>query len=335
MKILFFTRRFWPEIGGVEKHCLEVGRVLTQKGHKVTVVTELPLDKKLSLNDEIDGIRVFRIPIVASAKGKKFVIWKWLLKNKKIMEDSDVIHCHDVFYWYLPFKFLFWNKKVFVTFHGWEGFYPPRISAKIIRKISEIFSNGNICIGKYIEKWYGTKANLVSYGAVKIEKKFDVKKFDMLFIGRLEKDTGLPVFLNAIEKLAKKRTKVIFLGDGSLKKEAGEVGEVIGAVDNVQDYIRASKFVLTSGYLSILEAQLNKKLVFATFDNPLKRDYLKMSPFKDKIIIEESPDALSKKIDFFWKNKKKAERKIEISYNWAKTQTWEKLVEKYLNLWKR
>ena len=40
MKILFLTRSFYPNVGGVEKHILEVSKALTKRGHIVTVVTE-------------------------------------------------------------------------------------------------------------------------------------------------------------------------------------------------------------------------------------------------------------------------------------------------------
>jgi len=39
---VFLARRFYPEIGGVEKHCLELGKRLVKKGHELTVITETP-----------------------------------------------------------------------------------------------------------------------------------------------------------------------------------------------------------------------------------------------------------------------------------------------------
>ena len=40
MTILFFCQTFYPHIGGVEKHVLEVSKLLVKKGHLVTVLTE-------------------------------------------------------------------------------------------------------------------------------------------------------------------------------------------------------------------------------------------------------------------------------------------------------
>ena len=101
MTILFFARRFYPDVGGVEKHVLEIGKRLVKDGHNVIVVTESQGKEK-----EIKGIRIFRIKTPENWF-KKFYIWKWLWKNRSLIEKSDVVHAHDVYYWYFPFRFLF------------------------------------------------------------------------------------------------------------------------------------------------------------------------------------------------------------------------------------
>lgn len=164
MTILFLTARFWPECGGVEKHALEVGKELVNRGHKVIVISEN--HGGLRDRENYKGIEIYRIKINATERIKKFIIWLWLLKNRKLIEKSDIIHCHDVFYWFLPFRFLYPKKPVFTTFHGYETKYLPAKKAIIIRKISEKLSWGNICVGDYIKKWYGTKPDFVTYGGV-------------------------------------------------------------------------------------------------------------------------------------------------------------------------
>ena len=296
-------------IGGVEKHCLEVGKRLVKKRYGVTVITErLNLSKVSEVSEVLEGINIYRIPITTKERFKKFQIWLWLFKNRKLIREADIVHCHDVFFWYLPFRFLYPRKKVFVTFHGWEGIYPPRWQAKAIRKISEKLSFGNICVGDYIKEWYGTKPDYVTYGGVDIVQSAKCKvqsyssKFKILFIGRLEKDTGVPIYLKALEILRNDVRQLAdwgevgFAGDGSLRKEAERLGNVLGFIEDVREPIQKSDFVFTSGYLSILEAMANKKLVFATFDNPLKEDYLKMSPFSKWIVIESDPKELAKKV---------------------------------------
>ena len=118
MKILFFSRLFYPHIGGVEKHVLEISRLLIKKGHKVCIITE-KYENNLKSQEVIEGIDVYRIDI--KNKSKKLSVWSWLFKNVNLIKDADVVHCHDVFFWYLPFRFLFPFKKVYTTFHGYES----------------------------------------------------------------------------------------------------------------------------------------------------------------------------------------------------------------------
>src|SRR3989344_872420 len=127
MKIVFLARRFYPDIGGVEKHVYEISKRLIKKGHKVTVITQSEGDK-----DELDGIRIVRIDKASKNSSEKLHIWKWMLSNRKLFTEANVVHSHDVFFWYLPLKLLFPSKKSFITFHGYET-YPIKKIAKIMR----------------------------------------------------------------------------------------------------------------------------------------------------------------------------------------------------------
>ncbi|MDO8659724.1 MAG: glycosyltransferase, partial [Candidatus Parcubacteria bacterium] len=162
MKVLFLTRLFYPHIGGVEKHVLEISKILIKKGYKVIVVAEKHQDN-LRNKEEFNGITIYRIDVGNNQWFKKFKIWWWFIKHIGFLKKADIIHCHDVFFWYLPFRFLFLKKPVYTTFHGYES-YPISKRAIFVRKISEILSWGNICIGDYIKKWYGTKPTYISYG---------------------------------------------------------------------------------------------------------------------------------------------------------------------------
>ena len=93
MTILFFAKRFYPEIGGVEKHVLEIGKRLVKKGNRVIVVTELEKNtnnvnyhsasKSATLAGKVDGIEIYRINPGKNNWFKKFRIWKELWRLKK------------------------------------------------------------------------------------------------------------------------------------------------------------------------------------------------------------------------------------------------------------
>ena len=344
MNILFFSRLFYPHTGGVEKHVLEISKILIKKGHKVTVVAEKH-DKKLKDREILDGINVYRISVKKNWF-KKFQVWDWLIKNRILIKNADVIHCHDVFFWYLPFRLLFPFKKAYTTFHGYEN-YPLKSIQIVMHKIAEKLSYGNICIGKFIEKWYDTKANYISYGGVNIatsDKRPASQRGEQatsrnsaIFVGRLDEQTGIKTYVNAVKLIRKKIPDFKFeiIGDGKFRKEIERDFKVLGFQKNPEKYFSKYNFAFVSRYLSILEAMANKKLVFAVYDNPLKEDYLKTTPFAKLINVVSSGDELARKVLYFRKNHKQEEIMINKAFEWAKKQTWEKITNIYLALWNK
>jgi len=338
MNILFFSRLFYPHIGGVEKHVAEVSRILIEKGHKITVVTEKH-SEDLKLEENIDGIKVFRIPNLNEGKLRKFQIWKWLWTNRALIEKADIVHCHDVFFWYLPFRFIYPTKKVFTTFHGYES-YPLKSRYLLMHKISEILSNGNICIGDFIKKWYKTNPTFISYGGVEIPNlksqiQNKVKPESAIFIGRLDEQTGILIYGKAVKIIKKINPDFDFLiiGDGKLKPEIDKNIKILKAVNNASEYFRNFNFAFVSRYLSILEAMAAKRLVFAAYDNLIKEDYLRMSPFADYIIIFNSPSELVSKISYYLDNPRAQERMVDAAYAWVKKHTWKEMANTCLKLW--
>ena len=158
MNILFLTRLYWPHVGGVEKHVEKISEILKKK-HEITIVCEKH-DPKLSDFESRQGISIYRIP-----SSDKWVIWKWWLGHLQLIKQADIIHIHDVFFWFLPFRLPYWTKKVYITFHGWEGVCPIPFKNILWRKLAEKLTRGNICVGDFISKWYGTKPDFVTYGA--------------------------------------------------------------------------------------------------------------------------------------------------------------------------
>jgi len=348
MKILFLTRLFYPHIGGVEKHVSEVSKVLIEKGHRVIVITEKHAET-LKDRERIEDIEVYRIPVGKNEWSfgklrinfKKFEIWLWLFRNRELIQNADIVHAHDVFFWYFPFLFLYPRKKVFVTFHGYES-YPLKSKDIIMHKVSEKLSMGNICIGDFIQKWYGTKPTYVTYGAVGIFNfQFSIfnktRKKSAVFVGRLDEQTGFLTYLEAVKKIREKFPdfKLTVFGDGKFKKKIeGEI-EFKGFVNNAQEEIGKYGIVFASRYLSILEAMAAKKPVIAVYDSPIKEDYLKMSPFAKYIIVVNSAQEVAGKVISLLNDPDESRVMIDKSFKWAKNQTWENLGALYLRLWNK
>lgn len=342
MRILMFAPLFHPHIGGVEKHVKRLSEELIKRGHEVTVIT-IKYDQNLPDFEKLNKIKIYRFPRMSLPK-----VWIWIYTHRNLIKSAEVIHCHDFasfIYWYLPFRFLCPLKIVFVTFHGYEGIIP--IPRKILfkRKITEFLTKGNICIGDYISKWYDIKADFISYGGVDTLTAIkNTNSEGAVFIGRLEKDTGIMTYISAV-KILKNKYNIYFevdiCGDGSLREKIEKTikenelnVKLQGLVENPLDYLTKSKFAFVSGYLAILEAMINKKLVFSAYGNELKRDYLSLMPnSKNLMVIVSSPEELAEKIAYYYKNPEKAEEKIKNAYLFAKEQTWDKVVNTYLKLW--
>ena len=79
----------------------------------------------------------------------------------------------------------------------------------------------------------------------------------------------------------------------------------------------------------------SKKYVLAVYNNKIKEDYLKMTPFAEFISISANSDGIYQEVEDCLSNENKKEYKINKAYTWVKTQTWEKMVETYLKLWQK
>lgn len=333
MTIVFLCPSFYPKIGGVEKHAFEVAKILRKKGNKIIVVTE---DKRSKV-ETIKGLRIYRFYFGNKSWFKKFVIWKKLWEKRKILEKADIIHCHDVFIWYLPFRFIYLRKKIFTTFHGYETRFPPETKAIFIRKLSEKLSFGNICVGDYIKKWYSTNPTFVTYGAhdggkIRVRNKQNLdKKSKILFIGRIEKDNGVDIYSKVLEKFEKNDYSFEACGDGSLRKEFERYGKVHGFIADVKPFLKKADVVFASSYLSIVNSLSFKKPVFSVYNNPLKKDYLKMAPFSKYISIKNSPEKIYEEIKTLSKTNS---HKLNFAHKWAQNQTWARVVSLYVDLYK-
>ncbi|MEK7095294.1 MAG: glycosyltransferase family 4 protein [Patescibacteria group bacterium] len=312
MRITFITPSYAPYIGGVEKHVEGIVKVLS-KNHQVTIVTEQK-DAKAVGYEKKNNLEIYRIPTYdISEKNKKWRIWSWILKNHELLNNSDVIHVHDVMYWLYPYKLLHPLKKVYITFHGWEGIYPIPLKNIILHKLNEFLAAGNICVGDFIAKWYYTRPDTVTYGAVEVPVyRPKVISKSLLFIGRLAEDTGFRECLDLGWPL-------VVVGDGPLKYLLPKNANFLGFVPHPEKYIAAANHVYASGYLTILESFVQNKIVLASYSNPVRRDYLTMHPMGKFLGLNgDIPKVAS-----------------QAAYNWAQDQTWAKLVSQYQSIWQK
>lgn len=273
MKILFLTHYYSPHIGGVEKHVKEIAKNITKKGPDVTILTE-KYNKNIKVYDVLNGIEVVRFKYPKIKVLGLLTIWKELFKNRSLIKSADVIHIHDVFIWYLPFRFLYPKKKIVTTLHGWEGEWPiPKINIRL-KKLTEKFSGKVVAVGKYIEWYYGIKTDKIIYGATDINYRTTPHKVKgkIAYVGRLDKDTGLLEFIKTLKQSNYKN--VVFVGDGKLRNLCKKYGRVTGFTDPAP-YLKSAEYAVPAGFLSYIDAVASKCKIITFAENPLKEDYWK------------------------------------------------------------
>ncbi len=332
-KILFLTRLYHPHIGGVEKHVEELSSRLIEKGYEIVIITE-KFNKTLPETEVINGITVYRMSIPAEGFLKKFFIWKWMLLHANIIADQDILHIHDVFYWYIPFRFLFLFKKTYITFHGYEGF-PIKRSWKMQRKLAEKLTNGNICVGDFMKKWYKTCPTSVIYGGVRLEaEKYKAKTHSGVFFGRLDDQTGIKEYIQSYNLIKRKYPdfEMTVVGEGKLKERIPKGIKIVEFKKEIIPYIQKNRIIFVSRYLSMLEALASKREVVAVYDNPVKKDYLNLSPFKKYIHIGSNSTEIAD-IVLNLLGRKMPTKKLHEGAKWAQKQTWDKVLSVYLTLW--
>ncbi len=338
-KVLFLCRLFWPHIGGVETHVLQLSTELLKRGYEITVITE-QYDSNLPLLDEKFGIHIFRIP--QDLLKSKWTVWKWMFQHIDLIISSDIVHAHDVMWWYWPFRFLLLKKRAYTTFHGYEGANEPRFGAILSRKVSEILSRKIICIGDWMRKWYRTKPYCVSYGAAEYSPVSfsQVQKNSAVFMGRLSNDTGILAYIRAIQFLKGKVTLDIY-GEGPLKKEIltmiyeSPFITYQGETSYPEKEFARHRYAFVSRYLTMIEAQQIGRLVFAQWDTAIKRDYLQSFPTADCVHVFHNPQELVKGLEDIQKHSEKEKRFIKKAQIWAVQQRWFKVADMYEELWEK
>jgi len=336
-KLLFLTRLYLPHGGGVEKHVYEISKILSVK-YQITIVTEQH-DKNLLEHEICPEAEIYRIPVFnISEKFKKFVIWKWIWLHRQLFLTTNIIHIHDVFFWYLPIRLLYLSSNSYMTFHGYENVNGPNPIQKFWHQLAAVLTKGNICIGGFHAKWYGVIPTYTSFGAVDIQLQKQLKRSNKaIYIGRLAEDTGVMSYLESV------RFSLMSLdvyGAGPLQNQAKKFVadnklpvSFFGFVPKASASIEKYQISFTSGYLGILESLLSQTPVVSYYQSALKKDYLYETPFSKFIKIVHSPQEIAKATSEILQNPTSMKEAVQSGYNWAREQTWDQMCSLYLKLW--
>lgn len=360
----FVVQRFPPYKGGVENHIKGLLSGWSDSSYSFRVITESEYVDKVSITRErLNNINciVWRLPKV-SLRSLEVRSFKQYIVNIyyfiRFLKDSrNIVHFQDylLFYKYLLFISLLPRfKKIHVTFHGWEGYFPPRKRHIFLRRLIGFYSKNTLSIGSYISKWYGTPLIYESYGFVEHDniaiKTADnigfTNKIKILYLGRLASDAGVFTYFRLVSELHRRNLNIEFdvVGDGVLFDELREMCRNLGIdkivtfhgwSDNPQQFIKRSNVVFSSGYLVMLESWANKKLVVSTYENALKFDYLNSIPLENKyFIMSDDFHSLADKLLDVLSSRTFYNELIDKTYNFARSQTLGNLASIYKNMWR-
>jgi glycosyltransferase involved in cell wall biosynthesis len=286
------TPSFYPAIGGVETHVRRVSAQLCARGHQVSVVThaDQPSEERLG------GINVYRLP--------RQGWWQAWRATRPHLAAADIVHCHDA-YSYLHFCLPSWTlpprRPTFITFHGYEGYPIPAEAVRRRRFVRRRVRNA-ICVGDFVCRWYHTSCFAVTYGGVDpVPNPPPIPAApSALFVGRLADDTSIMLYLDALAILKREHDLDLPLtvaGDGPLRPLAQRFAKAqrlrvnfLGQVADPRDLFAQASFAFISGYLAIWQSLAMRRLVFAVYDNELKRDYLLGFP-EAKQVVSVAPEA--------------------------------------------
>lgn len=346
MKIVMVTQYFPPRIGGVERHVSRVSRALAIGGDDVHVITWQYVDD-LPVSEEIEGIKVHRILGGAwyQSKFRRSRGWAGMGRAKPIWEDADVIHFHDytpLIEWFLPF--VLFHRKLFITFHGYEGYPVPRLSI-VLRRISAFLTRGSICAGAFIRDYYGTRTRFITYGGVDLPPAaHGDEKVGAVYVGGLRHDLGIRGYVETLAVLREKHGIDLHLdvvGDGPLRREIQAAAKkrnvdvrMHGFQSDTARYLARASIAMVDSYLVLLEAMALKTPVFSYFDNPLKRDYIDSFPGRSAIIgVRDAPRDLAGDLADFLARPDAFRNRVERGYEFAIEQTWERVAGLYRELY--
>ena len=346
MNIVFFVHRYWPVVGGVERYVHELAKALVAQGHRVNVVAGAT-DATLPEQDAHEGISIHRFPMQRSPLRARW----WLLRNLGLFVRADVIHVSNThmleFFWRMV-GFLVSRRKVFLTRHGLSYTHPVPDWEKRRAKRSIGLAAGVVHDGEFIGKWLGLKPDLcpnqgLSPPADELPYVAEPPPTSAAYIGRIEPDSGIRIYIDAVKILARDMGRPFHLdvyGDGSLLPSLRERVKRTdlpvtfhGRVANAQDRIVEACFAFIDGRMAIQEAMARRRLVLAGYTDPLKRDYVAGEPFSPHIVPVSSGAELAERVAHYIDHPDKRHALIEQAHRHARSLTWSRTAEAYTSLW--
>lgn len=256
MRIGLVTADFWPNVGGVAAHVVELGRALVQQGHIVHVLTR-PLREARLPRSSYEGMHVHRPSLTQLRPFSHWALHRWL-RDFLRREPLDLLHVHGLrplrAVRGLPCPIVFTNHTSGFLQRLQRGrFARQRVArmlaaAQLILAPSEELAAATRTLGLGIPVHYipnGVNPDRFSPVGSSIRERLGISPSApiVLLARRLVAKNGVCVFAQAVPQFLRPGVRVLFAGDGperseveTILDEAGCRGAAIflGDVPNVE-----------------------------------------------------------------------------------------------------
>lgn len=345
-QVLMIAERLAPAMGGVEQHVAGLAQVLNQRGYHLTFVAPthgpgLPTQESLP-----DGT-IWRIPQTTGTRGRYLQAWRWWSQHRVLLQQADIIHCHDVYallHWLGPLLWLVPHAPVYLTYHGYEMVYPIPRRAWWYRWLSRYLVRDSLAVGHFLSQWFPVRPRFTTYGAVTLPQHPVPQPAEprALFVGRLAEDTGLDLYLRGIGLWQRETGRVLPLtvcGDGrsrpqlvELAREQNVQADFLGWVADPTPHWQMATMAFTSGYLAMLVAMAYGRPVLSVYHSPVKESYLRLIPQSAEIIrIASNAKQISQTLQEW--DKRQPDDQVAAAYSFARRHSWANLASLYEQLW--
>lgn len=346
MKIVLLAHRFWPCVGGVENYVGGLARALIGRGHDVAVVAGAT-QEGLRERDSLQGVPVLRFPAQRSPLRCRL----WFLREREVFRTADVVQVSNTHvlehFRRMTRPWLDWS-NVFLTRHGMSGRFPvPQSDIDRARRAQQ-WVCGVAHDGQFISRWLGVPADIcpdpgLEPAADELPRTAPAPMMTATFVGRLEPDTGIATYLDAVHILRDAHGRELSLrvvGDGSMRAELEDRArrdrlpvEFLGRRDDAADQLLRSQFALVDGRMAILEAFARHRVVLSAYGNEWKKDYLTGERFSPFLAAFPDGAALAREIARLADEPGECDRRAAAAFEFARGLSWDRCAACFEGMW--
>lgn len=245
MRIGLVAADFWPNVGGVAAHVVELGKALAAQGHEVHVLTR-PIADERAAQSELFGMQVHRPSLVQLRPFSNLLLNRWLKSFLK-RQPLDVLHVHGLrplpATRRLPIPVVFTNHTSGFLQRMERGPAARQRVARWLDHVSEVLAPSEELAAatrrlnidspvQYIPN--GVDVSRFQPGASALRESLNISPDEIvvLLARRLVEKNGVCVFAEAVARFVRPGVRVLFAGDGDERSKVEQILKTSNCFDS-------------------------------------------------------------------------------------------------------